>query len=357
MVHIGRYKKYVNQKDVIQMAKDIQSHGYPACQIEIDDRYMNVYGKYDFDTNKFLDPAMMIAKIHGMGFGVTAWVVPFATVEMGAFLYGMKKGYWLQVDEHVPGLVNWWRGVAGVLDFTNEEAVQWFFTGTDRLLLYLKQQSIESFKCDAGETNYLPQHIKPAKPFLYGNPSYYSKHYDEVSVKYVNNMLEVRVGYKTQHLPVFVRMYDKWSNWGYDNGLRTVIPTAVVFSILGYPFILPDMIGGNAYGKNHILPDKELFIPWFGVNIFLPSMQLAISPWQYDDDTIKKCIIMMKMREQYVNPKLLKLAHGAVETGEPIIRPMWWVYPTNAKTFELDSQFMLGDDALVAFIVHSGQMG
>ncbi len=66
---------------------------------------------------------------------------------------------------------------------------------------------------------------------------------------------------------------------------------------------------------------------------------------------------MMKIREQYVNPKLLKLAHGAVETGEPIIRLMWWVDPTNAKTFELDSQFMLGDDVLVAPIVHSGLMG
>ncbi len=229
------------------MALEIQSHGFPDCQIEIDDRYMNVYGKYDFDTNKFPDPAMMISTIHSMGFGVTAWVVAFANVETEAFLYGRKKGHWLQVDDHEPGLVKWWRGDGGVLDFTNEEAVQWFFNGTDQRLIYLKQQGIDSFKFDAGETNYLPQNIKPAKPFLYGNASYYSKHYAEAAVKYANNMLEVRVGYKTQHLPVFVRMYDKWSNWGYDNGLKTVIPTALVFSILGYPFILPDMIGGNAY--------------------------------------------------------------------------------------------------------------
>ncbi len=352
----ARYKTKINQENVVQMAEEIQSHGFPACQIEIDDKYMNVYGEYDFDTIKFPYPEMMISTIQSMGVGMTSWVVPFANVETEAFQYGMRKGYWLKVDNGVPGLVSWWRGVGGILDFTNEEAVQWFFKGGDRRLSDLKQRGVDSFKFDGGETNYLPQYAKPAKPFPYGNPSYYSTHYAEAALKYTNNMLEVRVGYKTQHLPVFVRMYDKWSNWDYDNGLKTVIPTALIFSLLGYPFILPDMIGGNGY-ENNTLPEKELFLRWFGLNIFLPSMQLSISPWQYDDDTLEKCNVMMRIREEYVSPKLLKLAYGVVETGEPIIRPMWWVDPTNPKTFELDSQFMLGDNILVAPIVHSGHIG
>jgi hypothetical protein len=59
--------------------------------------------------------------------------------------------------------------------------------------------------------------------------------------------LETSVGVNTQHLPVFVRMLDKNSNWDNTNGLKTLINTALTFGILGYPFILPDMIGGNAY--------------------------------------------------------------------------------------------------------------
>lgn len=39
--------------------------------------------------------------------------------------------------------------------------------------------------------------------------------------------LEVRVGARTQHLPVWVRMMDKDSNWGWDNGLKTLIPHAL----------------------------------------------------------------------------------------------------------------------------------
>jgi alpha-glucosidase (family GH31 glycosyl hydrolase) len=50
-------------------------------------------------------------------------------------------------------------------------------------------------------------------------------------------------------------MLDKNSVWGYGDGLQTLIPTALMMSIAGYPFVLPDMIGGNAYGN---FPSKEM---------------------------------------------------------------------------------------------------
>ena len=69
-------------------------------------------------------------------------------------------------------------------------------------------------------------------------------------------------------------MGDKESRWGYDNGLKTIIPTALTFGILGYPFILADMIGGNGYTYKDedtieltetVLPDRELYIRWLQV--------------------------------------------------------------------------------------------
>lgn len=56
--------------------------------------------------------------------------------------------------------------------------------------------------------------------------------------------IEVRAAWNSQHLPVFVRMMDKDSTWSRAKGLKTLIPTALTFTIVGYPFILPDMIGG-----------------------------------------------------------------------------------------------------------------
>ena len=90
----------------------------------------------------------------------------------------------------------------------------------------------------------------------------------------------MRAVYRNQDQPILTRMMDKESHWGYDNGLqaivlllnttthvtsescsigsfktilKTMIPTAFLFSTIGYPFILPDMIGGNVY-NNEGLP-------------------------------------------------------------------------------------------------------
>lgn len=52
-------------------------------------------------------------------------------------------------------------------------------------------------------------------------------------------------------------------------------------SLAGYPFILPDMIGGNAYGE---APSKELFIRWAQANALLPAMQFSLLPWDYDQE-------------------------------------------------------------------------
>ena len=53
-------------------------------------------------------------------------------------------------------------------------------------------------------------------------------------------------------------------------------------SFAGYPFVLPDMIGGNGYGSE--LPSRELFVRWMQANVFMPAMQFSFVPWQYDQE-------------------------------------------------------------------------
>jgi len=40
--------------------------------------------------------------------------------------------------------------------------------------------------------------------------------------------------------------------------------------------------------------------------------------------------------------------------GWPIIRPLWWLAPTDDEALRCDSQFLLGDRLLVAPVLHQG---
>ena len=140
-----------------------------------------------------------------------------------------------------------WQGsLAALVDFTNGEASRWYL---DRLERFRAQYDLVSFKFDGGEAGWIPDYRKFHEQTV--NPDYYGKAYIDAVCAEKNaamvSSLEFRIGLHTQNQPIFVRMLDKDSVVGYDNGLKTLIPTALTFGLLGYPFVLPDMIGGNAY--------------------------------------------------------------------------------------------------------------
>merc|ERR1719215_2568904 len=98
---------------------------------------------------------------------------------------------------------------------------------------------------DAGENSFLPErYTLGAGDGLQGISTRYTKSYMNAAAAF-GNLVEVRTAASTQELPIFVRMLDKYSRWDYLNGLKSLIPTMLQFGLVGYPFVLPDMVGGN----------------------------------------------------------------------------------------------------------------
>lgn len=153
----------------------------------------------------------------------------------------------------------------------------------------LKELGIDSFKFDAGEISWLPQvpNLQTGPKDL--QPGIYTTEYANALAERFDDRIELRVGFRSQKLPVFVRMIDKDSRYTRTNGLPTLITTLLQMNMNGYVFVLPDMIGGNGYGDNNpleesVLPSKDLFIRWLQANVFMPSLQFSFVPWQYDDE-------------------------------------------------------------------------
>ncbi|XP_038071474.1 myogenesis-regulating glycosidase-like [Patiria miniata] len=347
----ARYKVFINDSVANDYADEIIANGFTNSQIEIDFGYSMKYGELDFDLTKFSNMKDTVQKLHDKGFRVTLWVTPFANIDTNAYQEGKAKGYWVTKTGQNEGVVKWWNGFAGMLDVTNPAAVDWFVARLEKLQ---QDIGIDSFKFDAGETNYLVKDFETYVPFV--NPCEYTTRYAKMTARF-GDQIEVRAAFENQNLPIFVRIMDKDSRWGWDNGLKTLITTALTFGLLGYPYILPDMIGGNSYESEfHGLevPPRELFIRWLEITAFMPAMQFFISPWQYDDEVVisKKWVTF---HEDVITPKLLQIARAEtiVKPGQPLIRPLWWIAPTDEDSLKMDTEFLVGDDLLVAPIVNN----
>ena len=347
----AQYKEDITQSKVMEFAEAIVGNGFSNSQLEIDDRWESDYGDLDFDLSKFPDPKLMVEQLESMGFRVTLWVHPFVNLNTKSMNDGIFKfAFVSDPSNYMPALTSWWQGSrAMIIDFTTNRGTTWF---TERLSQLQTKYNVSSFKFDAGESNWLPNCYSLSRSNT-RNPSQYSTSYAEMAYSVDSGIRhqEVRIGSRSQHLPMFVRMMDKDSRWGSNNGIETLIPDALNFGVIGYPFILPDMIGGNAYVGG--LPDKELFIRWTQVNAFLPSVQYSIVPWQYDQEVIDITRDMSDLHTKY-SDKFISLAREAVITGAPIIRPLWWIAPTDPVALSIDSEFLVGDDLLVAPVLKQG---
>ncbi|KAL7641347.1 UNVERIFIED_CONTAM: hypothetical protein RMT77_008486 [Armadillidium vulgare] len=343
----AEYFSDVNEEKVISLAEKIQQEGFENSQIEIDDRWETCYGDATFDLTRFPDPKGTIDQLHSMGYRVTVWVTPFINSDCESYDFADQNQYFVKDENGTTQRTSWWEGaVAGIVDFTNPDAVDWW---TGRLTTLKEETGVDGFKFDAGETNWLPRIYTLGIDKKYWPNGYTPAYVGTVAT--FGNFSEVRTGTRSQHNAIFVRMLDKSSVWTEDNGLRTMIPSLLHSGIIGYPFVLPDMIGGNAYDGR---PSTELFVRWAQSNTFMPAFQISLLPWEFDTETINATAITKGVAELHAEyaPTIIDLANRAVQGEGPMMRPTWWLCPTEEDCLLADQQFLLGDDILVTPVVY-----
>ena len=333
----------INQSVVIEYAKEISKNNYSISQLEIDDKWELSYGDLDFDATKFPDPGHMTNELHKMGMRVTLWIHPFCNIDSFNFVPGVEKSLWVKDSsgEH-PGFTKWWNGQNSViLDTTNPYSVQYFIKKLETLK---SNYEIDSFKFDAGETAWIPKQFKLFDKNSF--PDNYAQNYAKLATTQ-GNFIEIRVGHRTQRLGVFHRILDRSTDWSINDGIKSVITETLQFGILGYPFVLPDIIGGN---DDPDIKNKELFIRWAQMTAFLPAMQFGVPPWYFDEETNQICKNYVKIHTDLIYPYI----SNYLLNGLPIIRPLWWMEPNNLNIFNISDQFLVGDDILVAPILDQG---
>lgn len=125
---------------------------------------------------------------------------------------------------------------------------------------------------------------------------------------------------------------------------------------------------------------KELLLRWFEFAVFSPILRMHgdrgphdIPPlsdkdcgggslytghsnelWSYGEETFDILKKQLNLRLS-LKPYIEKLMHEASSTGAPLLRTMFYEFPDDPHCWELEDQYMFGDQYLVAPILQSGQ--
>jgi alpha-glucosidase len=144
---------------------------------------------------------------------------------------------------------------------------------------------------------------------------------------------------------------DNTATW---DAMALSIPMFETLGLSGEPFVGAD--AGGFIGRT----DAELLTRWYQIAFLTPFCRNHAQrdaydhePWRfgaYYEDIIRK---YLKLRYRFL-PFLYTALEEAHRTGVPIFRPLLLNYQNDANTLDLDDEFMVGGDLLVAPILKPG---
>ena len=333
-----------NQRDILAYAHAIVDNGLPPGVLMIDDNWQEDYGKWTFHPGRFPDPQAMMRELHGLGFKVMVWVCPFVSPDCDVYRALAKKNAFFMERPGDPAIVSWWNGKSAMLDFSNPAASEWF---TGELSRLQTAYGVDGFKLDAGDTPFYKATYLAHRPL---DVNEHARLFGEIGLAFPLN--EYRATWKLAGRPLVQRLRDKRHDWG---DLAMLIPDMIAAGLLGYTFVCPDMIGGGEFASflDQATIDQDLVVRSAQVHALTPMMQFSVAPWRVLDAPHLAAVKDAVALRQRFTPRILELAQAGAATGEPILRPLAYVFPDGG--FEnVKDQFLMGDDLLVAPMVTKG---
>lgn len=76
--------------------------------------------------------------------------------------------------------------------------------------------------------------------------------------------------------------------------------------------------------------------------------------WSYGADTQALLSDMILYRANVLKPYIAALARNVSAEGVPTMRPLWYEFPQDPAAYDVDDQYLLGPELLVAPVVVQG---
>jgi alpha-glucosidase len=315
-------------------------------------------GHLEFEPDLFADPGAILGEFRKQNFHVVSHEYPVLHPASPLFAQALQSGFLLEAayPMHPPGrprATNYKEGQR-YLDFSRAEVRAWWW----RQHRHLVELGIEGWWLDGGEG-------PPASEQLHAGPgSILHNRFDLLRQQAFADgeaadhpdrrpWLLCRSG--GPGMQRFGAM--PWSgdvNTTFET-METQIRTGLNVGMSGVPHWGTD-IGGFFL----VAPDQgELFARWFQLGAFCSIFRghghvwRRHLPWSYGAEIEAICRRYLELRYQLM-PYTYTLAWAAHRDGLPLMRPLVLNYPDDPRVWDLGTEYLWGDDLLVAPVSRAG---
>jgi alpha-glucosidase len=372
-----------------ELVRRYRAEDLPLDVLHLDIDYMQKYRVFTWDRHGYPDPGEFTETLRKQGVKVVVIVDPgvkYQPPEPGStdsavkpelaaqdqsyyvFNQGMAKDYFLKRKDGKPWIGAVWPGKAVYADFTLDAAARWW---GDLHRAYL-DHGVAGIWNDMNEpSDFVDQTgLTQMDVVTYdgGANSPYAANRNVFALNEARATYEGLERLRPNDRPYVITRaayagIQRYSTmWTGDNtatweAMALSIPMFETLGLSGEPFVGAD--AGGFIGRT----GAELLTRWYEIAFLTPFCRNHAQrdaydhePWRfgtYYEDIIRK---YLKLRYRFL-PFLYTALEEAHRTGVPIFRPLLLNYQNDSNTLDIDDEFMIGSDLLVAPILTPGASG
>ena len=358
--HQCRWFEYT-QDAVEAIADRHRSADIPCDAVWLDIEYMDGYRVFTWNTERFPDPPGMLKRLADNGFRVITIIDPGVKFDPGYWVFdqALELGVLCRTEGGDIYLGQVWPGNTAFPDFVTEEARTWW----GELNAAHVQSGLAGIWNDMNEP--ATGNIA-SSPMRFGrgehaHARFHNQYALLMAMGTTAGLLEAMPGRRTFVLSRagFAGIQRYAANWMGDNLARwdhlwLSIAMGSGFGISGQAFVGADI--GGFLGDTQ----PELFLRWMQYGVLTPFCRnhSAIGnvdqyAWAFGSVIEDHLRTAIKLRYRLI-PYLYACFLTASETGAPVQRPMIFDHQYDGTVRDLDDQYLLGPDLLVAPVTEPG---
>lgn len=352
---------YNDQKDVHTVETKFDDYDIPMDVMWLDIEHTEGKKYFTWDPIKFADPLDMANNLSSHGRKLVTIVDPHIKKDDNYWVYNEIKDLGLYVktkDEQ--DYEGWcWPGASYYPDFLNPDARNYF----SKQYAFDKYvgSTVDVFTWnDMNEPSVFngPEVTMPKDLIHMGNVEHRELHnmyghlyvmgtFDGHLMRSDNKLrpfILTRSGFAGTQRYAAIWTGDNTAEWSH---LEASVPMCLSLSIAGLTHSGADV--GGFFGN----PDGELFVRWYQAGAFQAFFRSHAhidtkrrEPWVYSEKERLLIRDAIRLRYSYL-PYWYTLFYEGETTGVPPMRPLWYEFPKDKQTFDMDSQFLVGNALLI----------